>query len=479
MSTRERFVKRVPALLVLLAVIVAAGFIDHSFGRPRAAVRATAGSMPVAPPANALSSTWYCTGGTSNPGGSADMAVTVANTGDDPRTGTVTFVPTQGDPKTVPITVPPAARVVMRAQDAVKAPWVAATVELDGGGAVAEVGTVGSPGNTTAPCASSASDQWFFAEGVTTKDATETLLLFNPFPEDAIVDMSFSSEDGQSTPQGLQGLAVHGRGLLAVNVGDFVHRRQAVSSDIATRVGRVIVSRMQSFDGTAGRKGQSLALGAPARSRTWYFPEGIVANGITERYQLYNPADREIRAELKLFLEQGAAEPIDVTVPAQARVTVAGNDEKRIPRQVPHAVAVTAEDPGLVVERAIDAASPAPRAGFSSIVGATGLFDRWAFAIGEADENWDEWVVVQNPGTRSITFSATALANGQRVGVDGLQDVEVPAGQRRAVRLGEHIKRGDLPLEVDASGPVAIERDLYQVKGLSLMMSIGIPLEGR
>jgi hypothetical protein len=334
-------------------------------------------------------------------------------------------------------------------------------------------------GSTAAPCASSASDEWFFAEGATTKDATETLFLFNPFPEDAIVDMSFSSEDGPSTPQGLQGLAVRGRALVAVNVGDFVHRRQAVSSDVATRVGRIVVSRLQSFDGTAGRKGQSLALGAPARSRTWYFPEGIVTNGLTERYQLYNPANREIRAEVNLALEQGAAEPIDVTVPAQARVTVTANDEQRIPRQVAHAVTVTSEDPGLVVERAIDAASPAPRAGFSSIVGATALYRHWAFALGAADDVWDEWIVVQNPGDHSVTFSVTALAKGQRVGIDGLQDVEVPAGQRRAVRLGDHIKRSDLPVQVDATGPVAVERDLYQAKGLSLMMSIGTPLEGR
>src|SRR5947208_4555239 len=164
MSTRETLVRRAPALLVLLAVIVAAGFVDHSFGRPRAAVHTTAGSMPVAPPANALSSTWYCAGGTAAPGGGADMGVAVVNTADDPRTGTVTFVPSQGDPKTVPITVPPATRVIVRAQDALKAPWAAATVELDGGGAVAEVGTVGTLGSTAAPCASSASDQWYFAD---------------------------------------------------------------------------------------------------------------------------------------------------------------------------------------------------------------------------------------------------------------------------------------------------------------------------
>ena len=62
------------------------------------------------------------------------------------------------------------------------------------------------------------------------------------------------------------------------------------------------------------------------------------------------------------------------------------------------------------------------------------------------------------------------------MGVDGAQDVEVPPGQRRSVRVGDHIKRGDLPIEVNATGPVAVERDLYSVKGSSLIMSIGIPL---
>ena len=87
--------------------------------------------------------------------------------------------------------------------------------------------------------------------------------------------------------------------------------------------------------------------------------------------------------------------------------------------------------------------------------------------------------MVQNPGSRSIKFSLTALAAGQRVAVDGLQDLEVPAGQRRSVRLGDHIKRADLALEVEATGPVAVERDMYEVKGLSLIMSIGTPLGQR
>jgi hypothetical protein len=222
--------------------------------------------------------------------------------------------------------------------------------------------------------------------------------------------------------------------------------------------------------------GQSLALGAPAPERTWYFPEGLVMNGLTERYQLFNPSDREVKAQLALALEQGAAEPLEITVPPQARVTVSANDEKRIPRQVPHAVTVTADGPGLIVERAIDAVAPGPRAGFSSVFGATRLANQWLLAAGEADDLFDEWVVVQNPGRNPVDVSITALVAGQRLPVEGLQDLQLTGGQRAGFRLGDHIKRPELPLTVQASGPVAVERDLYRAKGLGTAMSMGIPV---
>src|SRR5207253_708796 len=101
-------------------------------------------------------------------------------------------------------------------------------------------------------------------------------------------------------------------------------------------------------------------LGAPGPWPVWYFPEGDLVPGVTERYQLFNPSDREVKASLTLSLEQGAAEPIDVTVPPQARVTVTANDESRIPRLVAHAVTVRTEGgAGVVAERAIDAVPPA------------------------------------------------------------------------------------------------------------------------
>ena len=116
MSRRgDTVVRRAPALLVLLAVIVAAGFVDHSFHRPRTTVRAAARTMPVAPPANALSSTWYCLGGTAAPNGGADAHINVVNAGRTARRGTLALVPSQGDARSIPFDLAPATRAVPRA----------------------------------------------------------------------------------------------------------------------------------------------------------------------------------------------------------------------------------------------------------------------------------------------------------------------------------------------------------------------------
>jgi hypothetical protein len=124
---------RAPALLVV-GVAVAGGLaIDRdrppaeavAFGGPPAA------PMPVAPPADALTSTFYCPGVPSQPerDGPRTGAITILNPGDVPMAGTLTAFPSNsfetipaGEPQQVPepgtvatqaITVPPRARVVI------------------------------------------------------------------------------------------------------------------------------------------------------------------------------------------------------------------------------------------------------------------------------------------------------------------------------------------------------------------------------
>ena len=349
-------------------------------------------------------------------------------------------------------------------------------VELDGGEAVAELTTTGPLGDTVAHCASAASDRWYFADGVTTKDAAETLLLFNPFPDDAVVDVIFTSDEGQVRPEPLTGLAISGRSTAAISVNEFVQRREVVATAITARAGRLVAARQQSFDGSAGRKGITLTLGAAAPSEEWYFPEGRVSEGLIEQYHLFNPGATEANVEVAFSLEQGSAEPMILTIPAQSQVTVKANDEPRIPKDVSHgAVVRSLNSVPIVAERTVDGRRPG-RTGFAMTVGARTAAARWSLAAGQADAAVEEWLIFQNPGRETATVSVALLADGRRQPIEGLQNLEVAPGGRRGVRVNATLDRATTPLVIEANQDIVVERDLYRAKGTGIVMGMGIQL---
>ena len=474
---RERAGRRVPALLVIVALLVAGGVADRlprtGDGSPTAV--ATNPGMPVAAPASALSSTWYCAGATATPGGAADGSVIVANPGRKALTGSITVVPTQGNPRTVPLTVPAASRAVVRHQDLVQAPFAAALVELDGGEVVVEHAVSGPLGASVAPCASRASDQWFFASGSTAREDTMFLALYNPFPEDAIADLSFSTDQGPAAPADFKGLVVRPGSLAVVNVGDHVRRRDRVAATVQARRGRLVVDRIQ-LRNSGNRRGATLALGAPSPGTTWHFPDGGVGEGVEERFLLYTPGSEEAEVDVDLRLDEGAAEPFEITVPPGEHVPLVINDEDRVPDGIGHSVTVqSVNGVGVVVERSITAAPSTGRPGVAEAVGARDSARRWVLAWGATNDVIDEWVIVQNVADTDTTVSFTALAAGQPLAVEGLQRRDVAAGRRRAFRIREHIRRDDLSLLVSATGPVVVERAV-SLGGAGISAAMGIPL---
>lgn len=474
-------VRRVPVFVALAALALGAAFLDR-VPRPdeRVTAAAAAGSgMPTAAPATALSSSWFCAGATASPDGVeglvADGRVVVANAGDRTLTGTVTVVPSEGDPKTVPLEVGPRSVTAVRHRDVVVAPYAAALVELDGGDVVVEHEISGPLGHGTAPCASAASDRWYLAEGSTAREDSMRLAIYNPFPEDAIVDLSFATDQGRAVPSDFTGIVVKGGRMRVVKVEDHVRRRNHVAVTAVARTGRMVVDRLQLRGGAA--KGISLTLAAPSPGARWFFPEGLVADGVTERYHIYNPTDREAQVSIELTLEEGAAEPFDLTVLPRERLTVVANDQERVPRNVGHAATVVSlNDVPVVAERSVTAVAPATRTGAADTLGARETAQRWVLASGSATDTVDEVVVVHNPGPADAVFSLHGLAGGQLLAIESLQELPLPAGRRTVIRLTDHVKREDLALLVRATAPVVVERGLYLVGATGLALSPGIPL---
>ena len=431
---------------------------------------------PVAAPPAALSSTWFCAGATAEKNGRADGMIWIANANDVAVDATVTFVPMvgAGEPKVVETSIAANSRRFLRHAEHVTAPFAAAMVEIDGGDVAVEHSISGPTGEDHAPCASKASEEWHFADGSTARDATLLLAMFNPFPDDAVAELAFTHEEGRATPAVFQGIVVPARGLVIVDVGSQVRRREQVSSTVQVRTGRLVVDRIQ-LRSERPRRGAALTLGAPSGGDVWYFPEGAKGEGINERVVVYNPGEREALVDVEFTLDEGAIEPFELSVPPRDRAVLDVSAEERVPAGA-HAITVrSVNGEGVAVERWIEA-NGSGRSGLGVTPGSPITAERWLFAFGATNASNDEWLVVHNVSGEDIEVDVVALAAGRLLPIQNLQDLEVPAGRRKPIRLGDHVKRDDLPLLVTATGQVVVERDLYRVGIIGISTSIGVAL---
>ncbi|MGH9188133.1 MAG: hypothetical protein ACRD0U_20375 [Acidimicrobiales bacterium] len=489
--------RRIVAFVAIAVVLAGLGVVERVTGGDGGGVEVGAVEprtvAPVGGPPGALGTTWFCAAGTASEDGVADHTVVIANPTQAAVTARVTAFPgtlagdanaaevTQQGFPTQTVDVAALSRVSVRLADLVDAPFAAALVEVDAGEVAVDHVLTGAD-IAAGPCASSASTDWYFATGATTRDARQILTLFNPFPETAVVEMSFSvAQEGGRRPNEFQGFPVPGRSLVAVDIGAVVTRYHQVATSVRARSGRLVVERIQTFDGSEGPRGMDVSLGAPRPSGLWYYPEGLTGDGLTEVYTVYNPSDEdEAQVDLEVALDDpatnGAVQPFEISVAPRAAVQVVMNSETRVPAGIAHSVTVrSANGVPVVAERFVSAVSPSTRSGIGYTIGSPVVATSWILAAGQANAEMAEVLVLQNPSSDTIAHvRVTAIAGGQRLPVDQLQDLEVPQTGRLAVDLGAYINRDDLALVVEADVPIVVERGLFRVGSRGLSLAPGV-----
>ena len=325
------------------------------------------------------------------------------------------------------------------------------------------------------PCATQPSGQWYCASGSTQPGASLVLALFNPFPEDALANLSFDDPQGQTAPAEFQGVYVPARGLVTVDLGQHVVQVDNIATKVTVKVGRLVASELQ-LDARPKKSGLSLLLGAPRPALRWYLPDGVEAPGVDEAVHLFNPGPAASQVTVDLRLARGVASPFKVLVGPGSEAVVDLAGQTRIPDNDPFDAVITARGSPVVVQRTVTATAPSSRTGASSMLGAPATARAWVLTAGGATSGQDEWVDVFDPGGRAATVTVSYLDSGNLTKVPGLGSVRVPAGGRVALRLGDHLQLADLSVLVSSSEPVVVEEDLYQVGSIGLSTSLGEPL---
>ncbi len=339
-------------------------------------------------------------------------------------------------------------------------------VEVAGGRAIVTHSVGGFNDSGYGPCARDASPVWHFAAGTTVKGAQLFLALFNPFADDAIVDIDFLTSSGPLAPDELQGFVVPAHSRVTVPVQDQARRTDLVSTEVRSRRGRVVAEQSQTLDGTDGRRGYGLSLGTPQLARHWEFASATVSAGRTETMVVANPATVPSTATIRTRLDGGVLEPETVNLPAQTAVAV--DLGRRVPPGAGFSVAVTSRLP-FVAESFVSVQAPKPSVfkGIATMIGTSRFARRWV-DVPARDGSSQDSIVVLNPGVGSLSFRLSVTRAKKTTVPPSTARVTLAAGKRKVIDLGVLKVPSDAFVTVESSGPVVVERESAAMPGITI-----------
>ena len=472
---RGSTVRRLPALVAVLAVVaglVAASRAGHQF-TPAVHVASAPVSGPTAPPADTVSSTWYCAEGTSNKGGRADETIIVANLARQATTVTVTVLSGSGRTpisRREHIDAFGQRRIDVSSIRAAAEPGV--IVEALSGTVVVEHELTRASDTTIGACARQASQSWYFAAGDTNLGMEDWLALFNPFPDDAIVDITFLTTQGVQAPEATQALVVPRRSRVSVPLHQIIRDQSPLGVLVHARLGRLVAEQSLYSDGTNSPAGLATTLGATGTATNWRVPTGDAQDGATATLSVANFSNTNTHVTVGVTLDNDTSlASQQVSVPSMTVASV--NLSQKVAPGTGYSVRVRAPRHSPVVVELVETwASPASPVGLATTLATTAEANRWAFATGRTDNSGDAQLAAVNVSGRRLTVEMLAYTPG---------DPNSPrSGPRQAVGVG---KRVVFPLTtdgVDASQVIVLQADGPIVAGREVLgpdrsLSVGFP----
>jgi hypothetical protein len=242
---------------------------------------------------------------------------------------------------------------------------------------------------------------------------------------------------------------------------------------VVARSGRLVVDRIQSFDGSDGPAGLDLTAAAPATAEVWSFPDGLTSDDVTEVVTVYNPSLEQAEVDVEVVLDPSSdpgapagVEPFQLSVPPEQYLQVVVAEDGRVPLDRGHSLTVRSQNGvGVVAERWTRAAAPAFAPGLAATLGSPLVGTRWLAAAGSTVDV-REFLVIANPAVEGIARVAVTAPSAADAGaLAGLGEVEVGPSQRVVIDLVEHLTDEPLVLVVQSTRPVVVERVLMAPGG--------------
>ncbi|MDD5747711.1 MAG: L,D-transpeptidase [Actinomycetota bacterium] len=300
---------------------------------------------------------------------------------------------------------------------------------------------------------SEAANTWYLAEGCTSGNFNEYVLLMNPNPETANANIKFMRQDGATITRGA---ALPPLSRYTIHVDSIPELADADVSTFVESDKSIIAERAMYFD-LGGRDGGSDSVGVSSPSETWYLAEGYTGDSFDEFILFENPQDVKTSAHVLFMLPGGKNLEQTVSINPHSRFTLHVDD---IPGLASTDVSakVTSTEP-IVVERAMYFNHNGREDGNSS-VGVTEKSKTWYLAEGYTGGLFDEYVLIENPedkaGSAEVNF---VCADGRSI----LRNYDLQPRSRFTIHLDDipEISDADVSTIIKSDVDIVAERSMY------------------
>jgi hypothetical protein len=309
---------------------------------------------------------------------------------------------------------------------------------------------------------------WYFAEGTTRSNFAQYVCVLNPGNTDADLSFHFQTAqaDGDTVKTGFS-VPAHTRRTFKVNdiLGPNIDNSLRLESSQP-----VVAERPMYFDYTGVSKrdwtGGHCVMGATSLAKQYYFAEGTtgatgagVGGEFDEWLTLQNPGTSPIAVDTVYELGDGQGGNVyrTYTVAPGKRSTILVADEVGANRDTSVRLSSSSQ---FLAERPMYFNYHGEWTGGHCVIGATATGKKWFFAEGYTGPNFEEWLCLQNPGTRDASVEITYFTLDY--GVKGPYKVTVRAGTRRTVFVNDQAGSNlQLSAQVVSDQPVVVERPMY------------------
>lgn len=301
-----------------------------------------------------------------------------------------------------------------------------------------------------------ASREWYFAEGCTNGNFSEYICMMNPTGTRASVQAQYMKADGSVVNASYQ---VPAFSRFTVNVGDIPGLGDA---DVSTHLSSdqlIAAERSQYFFEYYGKDGGTDSIGVSAPRREWYLAEGYTGGSFDEYILVQNPTGLNGNVHIKFMKPDGSTVDRDFAIKPTSRLTVHVDD---IPELAQTDVsAMVNADLDVVVERSQYFNYYGKDDGSASAaVGSPAT--NWYLAEGYTGGEFDEYVLIQNPGDVAGTANVTFMCTD---GYNLVKAYSLLPRSRFTIHVDEipELASREVSTHVAATVPVIAERSMYFV----------------